>query len=153
MEPSEREDLFTINYGPERGGRPWSTREKTLLLVIVFALLCFAARYLRPRLNGRPEAGILITRDRLDALVESLDFYRRKVGLYPASLADLCRLPPGVSQETWRGPYIEDPSKLNDAWGQPLCYKAPGVKNRGRYDLWSAGRDGIDGSRDDEKNW
>lgn len=40
-----------------------------------------------------------------------------------------------------------------DAWGQEYHYRYPAQKSKKRYDLWSAGADGVDGNEDDIGNW
>lgn len=40
-----------------------------------------------------------------------------------------------------------------DAWGQEYHYRYPAQKSKKRYDLWSAGPDGVDGNDDDIGNW
>jgi general secretion pathway protein G len=86
-------------------------------------------------------------------LTSPLELYRLKLGAYPTSLDDLYQLPRGITQEAWGGPYLDGADKLKDVWGRPLRYKAPGVKNPKWYDLWSAGKDGVSGTKDDIKNW
>lgn len=39
-----------------------------------------------------------------------------------------------------------------DPWKRPFGYRFPGEKNKGGYDLWSLGPDGIE-SEDDITNW
>jgi len=58
-----------------------------------------------------------------------------------------------MSQEVWRGPYVDSVHTLRDGWGQELLYKNPGIHNPQHYDLWSAGKDGEDGTDDDICNW
>ena len=153
MGPPEREELFTLNYGPERSGRRWSTREKTLLLVIVFALLGFAMIFVHPRRVGGPGASIPITRAQMDLLSSSLHLYRRHMGTYPFSLNDLVKPPSGKPSTTWRGSYVDGADRLADAWRQEFQYRSPGIHNAQHYDLWRIGKDGEDGSDDDICNW
>jgi len=40
-----------------------------------------------------------------------------------------------------------------DPWNNAYHYVYPGVHNKGGYDLWSSGPDGVDGNDDDIKNW
>lgn len=42
---------------------------------------------------------------------------------------------------------------LQDPWGRAYYYRCPGVHDPEGYDLWSAGPDGISGTRDDITNW
>jgi general secretion pathway protein G len=43
--------------------------------------------------------------------------------------------------------------KLKDPWGRRFQYRFPGVHNKGGYDLYSLGADGIEDTEDDIKNW
>ena len=40
-----------------------------------------------------------------------------------------------------------------DPWGNEYVYVYPGQQNRNRYDIYSAGPDGIPGTEDDIVNW
>ena len=40
-----------------------------------------------------------------------------------------------------------------DPWGQPFNFKCPGDKASDGADIWSKGRDKIEGSEDDIKSW
>jgi general secretion pathway protein G len=42
---------------------------------------------------------------------------------------------------------------FTDPWGQPVRYKVPGTRSRERFDVYSIGGDGIDGTEDDIGNW
>lgn len=44
------------------------------------------------------------------------------------------------------------PVKIIDAWGKPVRYANPGVKNRKAVDIWSDGKDDTDPA-DDINNW
>ncbi len=109
--------------------------------------------FVRPTVHWGIDEEAKFTCCRIDSLTSVLELYRLRVGAYPSSLDDLLQLPAGTTGNTWRGPYVDSGDKLKDAWGQPFRYKAPGVKNSGRYDLWSAGKDGVDGTADDICNW
>ena len=51
----------------------------------------------------------------------------------------------------WNGPYIE--KNPVDPWGNPYKYRCPGTNNTATYDLYSMGKDGIEGTEDDITNW
>lgn len=42
---------------------------------------------------------------------------------------------------------------LLDPWGNPYHYRRPGTKDKGGFDVYSAGPDGLEGSADDIGNW
>jgi general secretion pathway protein G len=94
---------------------------------------------------------------------------------YP-STADglLALLVQPANTPNWGGPYLDltPPTVVpNDPWGNPYRYEFPGTRSAStsattdavtttttttgaaRYDLWSVGPDGIDGTADDIGNW
>jgi general secretion pathway protein G len=87
---------------------------------------------------------------------ESLEtpLYRYKIdnGAFPSTEQGLAALlkPPPETQDTWRGPYIDD--EPIDPWGNPYQYRQPGLHHPERYDIWSLGPDGV-ASDDDIGNW
>ena len=48
-------------------------------------------------------------------------------------------------------PLMEEEKK--DPWGQPYHYAYPAVKSKKPFDIWSVGKDGIDGTADDIGNF
>ena len=40
-----------------------------------------------------------------------------------------------------------------DPWGRDYVYVCPGKHNPTGYDLYTKGKDGIDGTADDQGNW
>ena len=91
-----------------------------------------------------------------ESLKTPLTQYRIHLGDYPSTAEGLQALltAPGDKSDRWRGPYIEAPSgKLPvDPWGRPYQYRYPGTRNKGSYDLFSFGPDGVE-SEDDIGNW
>jgi len=82
-----------------------------------------------------------------------IDRFERRLGRFPATLEDLVREPPNLAgDERWDGPYVAR-TMLTDPWGRPYQYCGPGKHNVERYDLWSLGPDGEDGTYDDIGNW
>lgn len=83
-------------------------------------------------------------------------FFRIKIdlGRYPTTEEglDLLFHEPASDElkKKWKGPYIEFP--LLDPWGNPFQYRNPGVRNKGSYDIFSFGPDGVP-SDDDIGNW
>ena len=47
----------------------------------------------------------------------------------------------------------DDESLLTDLWGEPVRYRVPGVRSGDKFDVYSTGRDEIDGTDDDIGNW
>jgi len=86
-----------------------------------------------------------------------LTTYRIDMGDYPTTEQGLGALyvAPANTADRWHGPYAEgNGGKVPlDPWNNPYHYVYPGVHNKGGYDLWSSGPDGVDGNDDDIKNW
>ena len=83
-----------------------------------------------------------------------LELFRLEVGRYPGGLQELIEKPKKQQDaEKWKGPYLRGRDTLTDPWGNGLRYRHPGKHNPAKYDLWSTGRDGKDGTADDVRNW
>ena len=84
-----------------------------------------------------------------------LEVYRSHMGDYPTAAEGLQALitAPASKADRWRGPYLQDNKLPIDPWGEPYQYRAPGVKNKNGYDLWSKGPDKTDGTDDYIGNW
>lgn len=120
----------------------------TILVVLSVAIGTVALNYLG---RGKADAAKL----QLSQLEAGLDLYLLDMGRYPTSeegLRALVSAPAGA--EKWRGPYLRKEAALNDPWGAPFQYAAPGRK--GDYDLYSYGADGVEGGEGDAAdivNW
>jgi len=131
---------------------------EVLLVVGIIALL---AAFVVPSFMGTQRAAeIDIARTMVDdggTLATQLNLYRMAIGEYPEELKELVEEPEDEDKAAkWqgRGPFINDLKKLKDPWGHELQYAKDGEFNgEGKYDLWSMGPDGEDGSDDDIGNW
>jgi len=85
-----------------------------------------------------------------------LTTYRLQMGDYPTTAEGLQALitPPQGKADRWHGPYLDARGgKLPvDPWGHPYQYRYPGTHNKGGYDLFSLGSDGIE-NENDIGNW
>ena len=91
--------------------------------------------------------------------------YLNDWGTYP--LGDETHLVRCLTTEVKRGdrpslgPYLTFDGKpanrtktaIVDGWGNPIRYRCPGTHRPGSFDLWSLGRDGVDGTDDDLCTW
>ncbi|KAB2936988.1 type II secretion system protein GspG [Hyphomicrobium sp.] len=50
----------------------------------------------------------------------------------------------------WAGPYLKKAEGLIDPWGRPYQYRFPG--SRGSYDLFSLGRDNVEGGTGEDRD-
>ena len=78
-----------------------------------------------------------------------LDLFYLEVGRYPTmeeGLDALVSEPAGVPN--WNGPYLRKNDVPSDPWGQAYQYRRPG--ENGDFDLYSLGRDNVDGGEDED---
>lgn len=154
MESVERIEPITLDCAGERHTPRFTPLEKTLVALLAVMASFVLIVFLRPSFAGDPHsASVDLTRANLGRLTTLLERYHQHVGAYPTSLGDLYRLPPGMTQQFWGGPYVDAPDRFKDAWGREFQYKSPGTHNSQQYDLWSIGRDGQDATGDDIRNW
>ena len=78
-------------------------------------------------------------------LEKSLDIYKIMHGDYPPTLESL-QMPVAS-----RRAILESVPK--DSWGRPYLYLKPGVQNPRKFDIVSAGADGVFFTEDDIGNW
>ncbi len=131
----------------------------TLLeILLVVGLLALLAAFVVPNLTKQSEnAKVNIARAAIGPngqLSQCIKIFKENTGVYPEELKYLMEKPSDEDvAKKWTGPYIEDESGLQDPWGHEYQYNANGQHNEGRYDLWSNGPDGREGTDDDIVNW
>lgn len=126
------------------------TLVELMLVVIIISVLI---AMVMPRLAGRSEqAKEAAAKADIEANIASaLDLYEIDNGAYPTTEEGLdVLITEPASAKNWRGPYIK--KKPIDPWGNPYAYKSPGTYNKD-YDLYSYGKDGVEGGDDDITNW
>lgn len=137
--------------------RRQSQRGMTLIeLLVVLVILAVIAAFAVPRvmnyLGGAKRDAAAIQVERLSGILE---LYQLDTGRLPTSnegLSALVAQPAGIRR--WNGPYVKKSGSLNDPWGNPYGYRAPG--QRGAFDIYSLGADGRqggDGENADVGNW
>jgi len=131
---------------------------EVLLVVGIIALL--AAFVVPSYMNTQRSAETDIAKSMCDdggTLATQLNLYRMAIGVYPEELKELVEPPDDedlAAKWEGKGPFINDLKKLKDPWHQELQYTKDGEFNgEGKYDLWSIGPDGEDGTDDDIGNW
>lgn len=126
-------------------------------LMLVVVIIATLAALVAPRLSGRVEQAKVTAAnaDIFTNLSTALDLYQMDNGFYPSTEQGLSslRVKPESSPvpADWNGPYIK--RKPIDPWGNPYVYVSPGIHNRGEYDLYSYGYDGVEGGGNDVVNW
>jgi general secretion pathway protein G len=112
------------------------------VLVIVLLTSYLIPKFLAPMEESNDKVALVQMR----SIAEALDRFYKDEQRYPTSEEGLAILVDRLANEdtNWRGPYLPKPV-LNDPWGNPYVYQAPG-RDKG-YDLLSWGADGKpDGS-------
>lgn len=133
----------------------------TLLeIMLVVGLLALLAAFVIPNLTRRGEqAKIDLTRAAIGpngVISNEIRQYQIDVGKYPETLKELSEKPTDEElAKQWKGPYIENPDNMKDAWNHEYGYKSgdAATHNEKKFDLWSSGPDGIEGNEDDIVNW
>ncbi|MBL7156754.1 MAG: type II secretion system major pseudopilin GspG [Candidatus Omnitrophica bacterium] len=126
------------------------TLVELMLVVIIISIL---VAMVMPRLAGRTEqAREAAAKADIELNIGSaLDLYELDNGAYPKTEEGLnALLTKPTSAPNWRGPYLK--KRPVDPWGNPYVYKYPGTRNVD-YDLYSYGRNGVEGGDDDITNW
>lgn len=129
----------------------------TLLeLLVVLAILGLLAAIVGPQVirylgSSRSQTAHVQARN----IAAAMELYRLDTGRYPSAeegIKALNQAPGG--NPAWNGPYIADASALNDPWGKPYQFKAPG--EHGEIDVFTLGSDGAPGGSGEAKdvgNW
>jgi general secretion pathway protein G len=123
-------------------------------LLLVLVILAVLAAVVVPKFTKRSEqARIAAATTDVANISTALDVFETDTGRYPTSDEGLKALmeAPGNAKD-WKGPYLKRPV-VNDPWGNPYVYRAPGSHNASGYDLYSFGPDGQEGGNDDIDNW
>ncbi len=119
-------------------------------LLVVLVILGLLAGLVGPRvlryLGGAKSDTAQLQIEELGA---GLDLYHLEIGRYPNNdegLRALTSAPSGVSR--WNGPYLKKKDVPLDPWGNSYQYKYPG--ENGDYDLYSLGRDNVEGGEGED---
>ena len=126
-------------------------------LMIVVVIIVALASMIVPRLSGRTEQAkrSVAKADISSNISMGLKLYELDNGNFPTTEQGLTALQEAPSSPpvptNWNGPYLEKPPI--DPWGNQYKYKCPGSFNKVSYDLFSAGKDVIEGTDDDITNW
>ena len=149
-ESSVRNDERYAARGAKRG---FTLIELMIVVVIIVAL----ASMIVPRLSGRTEQAkrSIAKADISSNISMGLKLYELDNGNFPTTeqgLNALLEAPSSPPTPTnWNGPYLEKPPV--DPWGNQYKYKCPGSFNKATYDLFSVGKDVVEGTDDDITNW
>lgn len=142
-------DKLQKNKNKIRVFKGFTLIELMLVVVIIGALVAMVM----PRLTGRGEQAraAAASADINANIATALKLYELDNGSFPNTQEGLnALLTKPSSAKNWNGPYLE--RKPIDPWGREYMYKSPGEHRKTDYDLYSLGRDGVEGA-DDVTNW
>lgn len=134
-----------------------TNRAFTLIeLLLVLVILSVLAVVVVPKFTGVSERSrVTAAGVEIKNIGAAISRFEIDVGRYPRSeegLQALVELPGGVTEDRWKGPYLEG-GIPKDPWGNAYSYIVPGRHNTKGFDLSSAGPDGQEGTEDDVFNW
>lgn len=123
-----------------------------LELLVVLAILGLIIAIAAPRVIGYFEASKAKTaKIQIANISTALDLYKLSNNSYPTEqqgLKALVEKPDSIA--TWDGPYLTRADGINDPWGKPYNYKAPGL--HGAFDVSSLGADGKEGGAGEDQD-
>jgi len=123
--------------------------EVLLVLIILVILGSLAANIFT---GTQDKANVKSTIIQIGFIEDAIDRYRLEMNRYPEKLEDLWEEPSDADEaQKWGSAYMEEVTE--DNWGNAYEYLPEGEKNPDKYDLWSNGPDGEDGTEDDIGNW
>jgi len=136
--------------------RAFSLIEVMIVIAIILAISGLVALTLFSR---RDQAESDLGRVEFRQLESALRFFRLDYNRYPtddeglAVLWDKERLDPEADQNAWKG-YLETPMP-KDRWNNDWGYRQQSeeTEDTTKYDLWSNGPDGEEGTEDDLTSW
>lgn len=125
------------------------------IMVVVIVLAILAVTIIPQFVGTANDARVSRARSDIAKIEDALGRFEVHMGRYPTTAEGLRALvePPADGQGRWQG-YL---SKLvDDPWGQPYQYRAPGSAPNRAFEIWSQGADGADGGEGmdaDITNW
>jgi general secretion pathway protein G len=129
-------------------------------ILIAIALIVIIVTVAVTNLNGVLEGGkntaasIFVTQSVETPLLS----YKMAMGHYPTTeqgLQALITCPTDEPASSWKGPYLNTDTLPVDPWKNLYHYSYPSTHGQtgGKYDIWSTGASGQDGSPDNIGNW
>jgi len=115
-------------------------------MVVVVIIGILAATILPQFIGTTEDAKINTAKSQVAELESAVERFYIHMDRYPTTeegLKVLADPPAGDDAKNWRGPYIKQ--LRNDPWGNPYQYACPGVHHTTSFDLWSRGKEGVDG--------
>ena len=120
------------------------------IMVVVVIIGILAATILPQFIGTTQDAKVSAAKSQVAELESAVERFYVHMDRYPTAeegLKVLVDPPAGDNAKQWRGPYIKQ--LRNDPWGNPYQYVCPGTHHSTSYDIWSRGKDGVDGGEGD----
>lgn len=117
------------------------------LMLVMAILVLMSSLAVVAVLNLQRNANSDAAMTQINTLKTACKMYKLNVGRFPASLNDLAVPPSGMTQQQWRGPYLDDGKVPVDPWGSEFQYSAD--ESTDRVLITSKGADGQPGTPDD----
>lgn len=123
-----------------------------VIVMTILAVLGASAIYL---LKGNVDVAKIRTAEGdIKTISTQLTVYEGNAGELPTTEQGLKVLWEKPAAGTDSGPWVQlMKNEPKDPWKRPYHYARPGTKSGDDFDLWSAGKDGVDGTEDDIGNW
>lgn len=116
-------------------------------VIVIVVILGVLAAVIAPRFLSRiGQSKQSVTEANASSLVTAVKLFMADHGApeQGATIDILWERPGNVEEAKWQ-PYVENPEKLLDAWGNKFVLKVPGDKNAFDFDIVSYGADGKPG--------
>ncbi|MEQ1904184.1 MAG: type II secretion system major pseudopilin GspG [Pirellulaceae bacterium] len=137
--------MKSLNRGRRRSRRAGFTLLELILVMAILVLLSSLAIVGVMQIQRSTQGDAAITQ--IGTLKQASKMFKLNVGRYPASLNELVTVPPGLSPQAWKGPYLDEGRLPTDPWGNPFNYSADELADI--VTITSNGPDGQMGSADD----
>ena len=127
------------------------------IMVIVVIIGILAATIIPQFIGTEQDAKVGAAKAQVSEIDSAIERFYVQMDRYPTTeegLKVLVDPPAGEDAQKWRGPYIKQ--LRNDPWGNPYQYLNPGTHHPSSYDVWSRGKDGVDGGEGENAdigNW
>jgi general secretion pathway protein G len=122
--------------------RGFTLMELLLVLAIIGLLMGGVAVGYRSIMNNGRETKAKANIGTIQALL--MQYSVRFKGFPPGTVGLRALITKGIT---------DDEGLFTDPWGNPVMYKTPGTRSGDKFDVYSMGKDGIDGNDDDIGNW
>jgi general secretion pathway protein G len=145
----KRRQMLRLRTTPNARRAGFTLIEVLLVLIILVIIGSLAVNVFT---GTQDKASVNAAKSNVSLVRGAIDRYRLDMNKYPTKLADLWEKPSDTSAaDKWGGPYMEQLKA--DPWGAEYQYSAQGKKNTDKFDFWSNGPDGQNGTDDDIGNW